>query len=74
MTCDGFRDDGGQYECKTKERVPLPWVYIWSTFIPEDLRGTVRKARRECQCRSCNHEWESTHPLALDAPEPLAAV
>lgn len=43
----------------------------FSTYLPEHLRGVVRRERRECVCRVCKHKWESNHPLALQAPEPL---
>ena len=45
-------------------------AFNFSTYLPEELRGVAKRKRRDCHCRTCKHKWESTHPVAMQSPEP----
>lgn len=55
-------------QCKSRN-IHVGSMYSFSTYLPEDLRGRIKRERRECYCRICRHVWESNHPLAMTAPE-----
>lgn len=56
-------------QCRSRN-IEVGTAYNFSTFLPEELRGAVKRTRRECKCRVCGHYWESNHPVAMQAPEP----
>lgn len=57
-------------KCKSRN-IRVGSMYNFSTYLPEHQRGSIARERRECRCRLCSHVWESNHPLAMSAPEPV---
>jgi len=55
--------------CKSRN-IEVGTAFNFSRFLPEELRGAVRRKRRDCHCRVCDHLWESNHPVAMQSPEP----